>query len=96
MISKKQFNRKISQWGLEKNVKQGERRAILRSFGAEANTAGFKTRLFRGRRLDKAKIERWRKREGLAGCNSRTEHPDRSGESPIFCDGKACIADMRA
>jgi hypothetical protein len=58
--TKKQFLRRVKQWGFEKNVKGEERRAILESVGEEEQ---FEERVLRGRRLDKAKIERWRKRE---------------------------------
>jgi hypothetical protein len=90
---KKQFTRKISEWGFEKNVKQKERRAILRSLGAEANAVEFEARMLRGRRLDKAKIERWRKRDGIAGSNPQAGLAYRSGITPIQCDVKAQTAD---
>jgi tetratricopeptide (TPR) repeat protein len=69
---KKQFNHRIRQWGLEKNVKRKERRAILESVDGEGQ---FEERVWRGRKLDKAKIERWRKREQLkvAGCSALPE-----------------------
>ncbi|KAN0106744.1 TPR-like protein [Hyaloscypha variabilis] len=68
--TKKQFLRRISEWGFEKNVKKDERRAILESFSEVANEGEFEVRMLRGRRLDKAKIRRWRKREqvGESGC----------------------------
>jgi hypothetical protein len=62
---KKQFLRRISEWGFEKNVKKDERRAILESLGEVANEGEFEVMMLRGRRLDKAKLERWRKRDGL-------------------------------
>jgi hypothetical protein len=65
--TKKQFLRRITEWGFEKNVKQDERRAILESLGQGANEEGFQARMLRGRRLDKAKIERWKKREETLG-----------------------------
>ncbi|KAE9362669.1 hypothetical protein N431DRAFT_525010 [Stipitochalara longipes BDJ] len=63
--TKKQFFRRVKEWGLEKNVKQDERRAILESLGYGMKEEDFEARKLRGRRLDKAKIERWKKREGL-------------------------------
>ena len=80
---------------MEKNVKRGERRAILRSLGDEANTAGFESRIHRGRRLDKSKIERWRKREGLAVGSSQTRLLYRSGKLLTYCDMKVQIADKK-
>ncbi len=62
---KKQFLRRISEWGFQKNVKRGERRAILEGLGRAITEGGFEARIFRGRKLNKAKIERWKKREGF-------------------------------
>jgi hypothetical protein len=59
--------RRIKEWGFEKNVKGEERRAILERVGEEEQ---FEERVLRGRRLDKAKIERWRKREQITGPGS--------------------------
>lgn len=60
--TKKQFLRRVKEWEFEKNVKGQERRAILASVGEEKQ---FDERVLRGRRLDKAKIERWRKTEQI-------------------------------
>jgi hypothetical protein len=68
---KKQFLRRISEWGFEKNVKKDERRAILERLGEVANEGEFEAIMLRGRKLDKAKVERWRKREGLVGGGSQ-------------------------
>jgi hypothetical protein len=57
--------RRILQWGFKKNVRREERRAILESLGDDANKVEFEERMIRGRRLDKAKIVRWRKREEM-------------------------------
>jgi tetratricopeptide (TPR) repeat protein len=78
---KKQFLRRISEWGFEKNVKRDERRAILEKLGGGAKEGEFEATLWRGRRLDKAKIERWRKREGLSGNESQMAHEDISGKT---------------
>jgi hypothetical protein len=51
--------------------------------------------VLRGRRLDKAKIERWRKRECIAGSNSQTGLACHSGKSPIQCSAKPQIADRK-
>jgi hypothetical protein len=64
--------RRVSEWGLKKNVQRKERRAILESLSSEANKVEFETRMIRGRKLDKAKIERWRKREGIGCGDSKT------------------------
>ncbi len=61
--SKRQFLRKISEWGFEKNVKRAERRLIL--LNAATQSTDIEGSVLRGRKLDKAKIDRWRKRDGL-------------------------------
>jgi hypothetical protein len=76
---KKQFLRRISEWGFEKNVKKDERRAILESLGEVANEGEFEAVMLRGRRLNKAKLERWRKREGLVDDGSHNGHADTLG-----------------
>jgi hypothetical protein len=75
--------RKISEWGFEKNIKRSERLAILERLGAGAHAAEFETRMLRGRKLDKAKIERWKKREGLSGGGSQIGLTHSSG-SPVL------------
>ena len=77
---KKQFLRRISEWGFEKNVKKDERRAILESLDEVANEGEFEAMMLRGRRLDKAKLERWRKREGLVGGASQNALADTLGK----------------
>jgi hypothetical protein len=78
---KKQFLRRISEWGFEKNVKRDERRAILESLGGAIKEGDFEARILRGRRLDKAKIEKWRKMEGLGSEGAEAgsaRHPSKS------------------
>ena len=72
--TKKQFLRRIKEWGLEKNVKGDERRAILRKLDEEAENWELGAKKLRGRKLDRAKIERWRKREHANGaCRSSSD-----------------------
>ncbi|KAL2071788.1 hypothetical protein VTL71DRAFT_13023 [Oculimacula yallundae] len=58
--TKRQFLRKISEWGFEKNVKKAERRLIL------LNSATDEGKFIRGRKLDKAKLDRWSRRDGIS------------------------------
>ncbi|KAH7420221.1 hypothetical protein BKA64DRAFT_700222 [Cadophora sp. MPI-SDFR-AT-0126] len=60
--TKRQFNRKISEWGLEKNTKKAERLSVIASVKRQ-NV--FETTTIRGRKLDQAKIERWSKQSGV-------------------------------
>ena len=76
--TKKQFLRRAKEWGFEKNVKKDERRAILETVEGEGQ---FEERMLRGRRLDKAKLERWRKREGIVGGGFQNGLADTSSKS---------------
>jgi hypothetical protein len=76
--TKKQFLRRAKEWGFEKNVKKEERRAILETVDGEGQ---FEERMLRGRRLDKAKLERWRKREGIIGGGFQNGPADTSSKS---------------
>ncbi|KAN0096649.1 hypothetical protein V8E51_015454 [Hyaloscypha variabilis] len=96
--TKKQFLRRISEWGFQKNVKRGERRAILEGLGRAVTEGGFEARILRGRKLDKAKIERWKKREGFTSEGTEAgsaRHPEVSGgplnlrESGFLSSGEA-------
>ncbi len=79
---KKQFLRRISEWGFQKNIKRNERRTILDNLGDNVKEVEFEPKTLRGRRLDKAKIARWKKREEMISGESRTGIANRSGRSP--------------
>jgi hypothetical protein len=51
--------------------------------------------MLRGRKLDKAKIERWRKRDGMAGNDPQTGLVYPISKTPIQYDVKAQIADKK-
>jgi hypothetical protein len=81
---KKQFLRRISEWGLQKNIKRDERRTILESLGESVKEVEFEPKTLRGRRLDKAKIARWKKREDMISGESRTTIANSSGQSTSY------------
>jgi hypothetical protein len=81
---KKQFLRRISEWGLQKNIKRDERRTILESLGDTVKEVEFEPKILRGRRLDKAKIVRWKKREEMISSGSRTRIANRLGKSTSY------------
>jgi hypothetical protein len=81
---KKQFLRRISEWGLQKNTKRDERRTILESLDDAVGEVEFEPTTLRGRRLDKAKIARWRKREEDISGESRTGIANSSGKSTSY------------
>jgi hypothetical protein len=58
---RRQFYRKISEWGFEKNIKESEMRAIAQNL--EQDELGGPAEL-KGRQIDMAKILRWQKRQG--------------------------------
>lgn len=53
----------ISGWGFEKNVKKGERRALIERLGAKIGKLDVASQVHRGRKLDKAKLNRWMRLE---------------------------------
>ncbi len=83
---KKQFLRRISEWGLQKNIKRDERRTILESLSDSVKEVEFEPKTLRGRRLDKAKIARWKKREEMISGGSRTKIANISGKSTTTND----------
>ncbi|KAN0099958.1 hypothetical protein V8E51_013733 [Hyaloscypha variabilis] len=78
--TKMQFSRRVKAWGFEKNIKREERKMILQTIGDGVLEGEFEAKVFRGRRLDKAKIG-WRKRDGLVGHGSRNEIAETSSIS---------------
>lgn len=56
---KKQLIYHISGWGFEKNVKKSERRALIERHGAKIGEPDVASQVHRGRKLDKAKLNRW-------------------------------------
>jgi hypothetical protein len=65
-LRKRQFYRKITEWGFEKNIKDKEMRALVKDLTQRENEGEDLSIEFRGQQVDPAKIQRWRKRHGLA------------------------------
>jgi hypothetical protein len=80
--SKKQLTRRISSWGLGKNIKRTERKTIIEGIRLELEpkAASFETRELKGRRLDKAKLKRWMREESATPVGS--EHETTRVEKP--------------
>jgi hypothetical protein len=82
---KKQLLHRIYGWGYEKNVKKDERRAIIERLGPEVGSLG--ETMLRGRRLDKAKLNRWMKLEKSSNETSPTsEVLENSSGNPSSLD----------
>lgn len=60
MSRRRQFYRKINEWGFEKNIKQSEMRAIAKNYGNECSGGTIEAK---GRRINNEKIQRWQKRQ---------------------------------
>lgn len=71
--TKRQLLRKITEWGFEKNVKRQERQAIV-TRQQQGRPVG---ETIRGRKLDKAKIKRWKKRDGIDSAQKVLHHDTR-------------------
>ena len=85
MDRKKQLLHRISGWGYEKNVKKDERRAIIERLGPEVESLG--ETMLRGRRIDKAKLNRWMKLEKSSNETSPTsEVLENSSGNPSSLD----------
>jgi hypothetical protein len=78
--SKKQLTRRISSWGLGKNVKHRERQTIIEELRSEleVTAVGFETRELRGRKLDTAKLKRWMREERAVTVSSGHEAKEAS------------------
>ncbi len=61
---KRQFFRKITEWGFEKNIKKDEARAILRGLTCRKNLENDGPVEVRGRDVGPAKLRRWKRRYG--------------------------------
>lgn len=66
---KRQLLPRIKQWGNEKNVKEQERRAILRALDSHRNIGDINIGRLGSKKFKKAKIERWRKADAEAGVS---------------------------
>jgi hypothetical protein len=61
---RRQFYRKISDWGFEKNIKTNEMRALVEDLNERGNNNADLAVELRGHQVDPAKIHRWQKRHG--------------------------------
>ena len=88
---RRQFYRKISEWGFEKNIKESEMRAIAQNL--EQDEMGGLAEL-KGRQIDTAKILRWQKRQGRLKGAARSFTKigvDRKFHAPqIYAIGLTC------
>lgn len=63
--SERQYKRKITEWHLDKNVKDSEVRYIIQVQSSRARLGKETTFRVRGRAVPSSKIERFRQRKGL-------------------------------
>src|ERR1700722_4089677 len=59
---KRQFYRKIKEWGFEKNIKDKEMRTIVQGLNQRGNDEEDLNVELRGQRVDPVKIQRWQRR----------------------------------
>ncbi|CZR68630.1 uncharacterized protein PAC_18529 [Phialocephala subalpina] len=78
--TRKQLLLKLKAWGYQKNVKCHERRAIIAGGSELINTIGT---TFRGRKFDKAKLNRWRRREKTQRGKNRAQATASEGRSRL-------------
>jgi hypothetical protein len=66
LIRRRQFYRKISEWGFEKNIKDKEMRALVQDLSQNTNDKIDHPIELRGQKVDLLKIQRWqRKHRGM-------------------------------
>jgi hypothetical protein len=79
---RRQFYRKINEWGFEKNLKESEMRAIAQTHSNEWSGGTIEVK---GRKINAEKIQRWQKRqERLKGTTSTTESCPEIGKLDAF------------
>jgi len=64
VLRRRQFYRKISEWGFEKNIKDKEMRALVQDLSqmkSDGNDHAFE---LRGQKVNLVKIQRWQKKHG--------------------------------
>jgi len=60
-LRRRQFYRKVSEWGFEKNIKDKEMRAIVQNLSQMEGEGGSFMAELRGHQIDPAKIQRWQR-----------------------------------
>jgi hypothetical protein len=60
-LRKRQFYRKISDWGFEKNIKDKEMRTLVQDLTRRQNDGEDLSIELRGRQVDPVRIQRWRR-----------------------------------
>ena len=99
ICSERQYKRKITEWRLDKNVKDDEMRAILAKQDARKREGKESVFYVRGRLVQNKKIDRFRQRKGLGrGLDTLVKHQSNAtGESrrPVHrnCTSKALKSD---
>jgi tetratricopeptide (TPR) repeat protein len=63
-LRRRQFYRKISEWGFEKNIKDKEMRTLVQDLNQRRNDGEDLAVELRGQQIDPVKIHRWQKRYG--------------------------------
>ncbi|KAL8789264.1 MAG: hypothetical protein Q9195_006910 [Heterodermia aff. obscurata] len=98
--TERQYKRKITEWRIDKNVKDDEMRAILAKQDARKREGKDSVFYVRGRLVQNKKIDRFRHRKGLSGGGLDTIEKPQSkatGQSarPVYgsCTAKALIPD---
>ena len=61
VLRKRQFYRKISEWGFEKNIKDKEMRTLVQDLTRRQNSGEDLSIELRGRQVDPLRIQRWRR-----------------------------------
>lgn len=66
LLRRRQFYRKIDEWGFKKNIKDSEMRDIAQNLNYGVSELSDAVLELRSQRVDPAKIQRWQKKYKLA------------------------------
>ncbi|KAE8444779.1 hypothetical protein EG329_014239 [Mollisiaceae sp. DMI_Dod_QoI] len=83
--TRRQFLRKITEWGFKKNIQRSERQAIL---ACEEQGRPI-SQTIQGRKLDKAKLSRWKKRDGVPSASTLQESISPTGNFEVVLRTKS-------
>jgi hypothetical protein len=85
--SERQYKRRIGKWGLDKNVKKSEMRAIVRKQQSRIGDDKESAFRVRGREVEPLKIQRWMKQHGQEDALSPSPSSPRPGVyfGLVFC-----------
>jgi hypothetical protein len=72
VLRRRQFYRKIIEWGFEKNIKDKEMRDLVQDLSQMKSDGNDSAFVLRGQKVDPMKIQRWQRKHGMKVICSST------------------------